>query len=203
MTMMKKGIKNIIFDMGNVIIRFDPDIFMDRAGVEDIDDRKLLKQMIYDSKMWVDMDMGELCEDEMIDIVEKEVPEHLKRYVKDLIKGWCDPVMVNEGVSELIYDLKGKGYGIYLLSNASVMQKEYWVNVECSRCFDGTVVSAYEHLMKPDERIYKLIMDRYDLKADECLFIDDRPVNIEAAKGLGMDTFLFEGDHQALREYIG
>lgn len=200
---MNSKVRNIIFDMGNVIIRFEPDVFFDREGIENESDRKLLKEMIYDSDMWIQMDMGDLDAEHMAKIVEKTLPDHLKSHARNLICGWCDPIMVMDGMNELVFDVKKKGYKIYLLSNASAQQKTYWQDVECSVCFDGTVVSAFEHLMKPDERIYHLLLERYGLHADECLFIDDRPVNLETAAGLGMDTFLFERDVSSLREYIG
>ncbi|MBO5526904.1 MAG: HAD-IA family hydrolase, partial [Erysipelotrichaceae bacterium] len=104
--------------------------------------------------------------------------------------------------NELVFDLKAKGYGLYLLSNASRMQKDYWPNVVCSICFDGVMVSAFEKLAKPDLRFYQRLLDRYDLKAEECLFVDDRKSNIEAAKSLGIDVYHFDGDAGRLRSYI-
>lgn len=198
---MRKGIKNFIFDMGNVIIRFDPEVFMDRENI-DSDDRKIIREMIYDSKMWYEMDLGELDEDRMIEIVKPLLPLHLRSHTERLIKGWCDPIIMIEGIEELIIELKNKGYDLYLLSNASFMQKKYWPNIECSKYFDGTVVSAFERVTKPDEKIYKLLLDRFNLKAEECIFIDDSVKNIEAAEKLGFDTFYFEGDAFKLREYI-
>jgi putative hydrolase of the HAD superfamily len=62
---------------------------------------------------------------------------------------------------------------------------------------DGKVVSGYEGISKPDAGIYELLMDRYGLKADECVFIDDRPENIEVAKALGMEGIVFESYEQA------
>ena len=199
---MRKGIKNIIFDMGRVIIDFVPEIFMDRSGIDKEEDRELILKKIYHSPLWIQMDMGELDEDEMIGIVEKELPDHLSVHAGKLIKGWCDPLMMIEGMNELVFDLKAKGYGLYLLSNASRMQKDYWPNVACSICFDGVMVSAFEKLAKPDPRFYQRLLDRYDLKAEECLFVDDRKNNIEAAKSLGIDVYLFDGDAGRLRSYI-
>ncbi len=199
---MRKGVKNIIFDMGNVIIDFDPDVFMDRAQIEDKSDRELIRKEIYNSPMWVEMDMGNLDEKGMCELVKQRLPEHLHRHLEDLICRWCDPLIMIKGIDDLVFDLKKAGYNLYLLSNASVMQKQYWPNVKCSICFDGVVVSAFEHLIKPDERIYRLLLERYELKANECLFIDDRIVNTDAAAKLGIDTFHFENDTEKLREYI-
>lgn len=202
MTKMRKGIRNIVFDMGKVIIGFDPEVFMDRCGIFEENDRKLIREKIYGSPMWIQMDMGELDEEGMIEKVMPSFPDHLRIHVRKLIAGWCDPLIRMEGMDELVRELKENGYKIYLLSNASVMQKSYWPNVECAKYFDGTVVSAFEHLMKPDERFYQVLLNRYQLEARECLFIDDRKVNIDAAAALGFDTYLFDGDSTGLKKYI-
>ena len=202
MTVMRENIKNIVFDMGKVIIDFDPEIFMDRLAITDEKDRGLLKEKIYDSPLWKQMDHGDLDEQRMIEIVEPELPDHLKSYARPLISRWYDPIIMIEGMSDLVFKLKRKGYGIYLLSNASVMQKDYWPSVSCASFFDGVVVSAFEHVMKPDPRIYEILLERFGLTADECIFIDDRKDNIEAAGKLGFDTFLFEGHADELERYI-
>lgn len=199
---MRNGIENIIFDMGNVIVRYEPELFLDRFGISDEGDRKIAKELVYGSKWWKMMDRGELDEEGMIKIVEPLFPEHLKPLVRPLIKDWCKPLIMIDGIEELIGELKAKGYGIYLLSNASTMQKEYWPKLNVSKYFDGIVVSAYEKLVKPDERIYRLLLERYGLKAEKCLFIDDMKANIEAAAALGLDTFFFEGDSKALKKYL-
>ncbi len=188
--------------MGKVIIGFDPEIFMDRLAITDEKDRGLLKEKIYDSPLWKQMDHGDLDEQRMIEVVEPELPEHLKSYARPLISGWCDPIIMIDGMNDLVFKLKQKGYGIYLLSNASVMQKDYWPSVSCASFFDGVVVSAFEHVMKPDPKIYEILLERYGLTADECIFIDDRKDNIEAAGKLGFDTFLFEGHADELERYI-
>ncbi len=199
---MRNGIRNIVFDMGKVIIGFDPGIFMDREKIFDENDRRLIEEKIYGSEMWLQMDMGDLNEEEMIEKVTPEFPGHLRPHIRNLIAGWPYPLIEIPGMNELVFGLKDRGYGIYLLSNASIMQKEYWPGVPCAKCFDGMAVSAFEHLMKPDKRFYEVLLKRYDLKAEECLFIDDRRINIDAAASLGFDTFLFEGDALKLKNYI-
>ena len=199
---MDKMIRNFVFDMGKVIIRFDPEAFMDRSCISDEEDRKMIREKIYGSDLWIQMDMGYLDEKKMCEIVKPLFPEHLQDYLPDLIAGWCDPIETIDGMDELVFDLKRQGYGIYLLSNASVMQREYWPNVACSSAFDGVVVSAFEHVMKPEEDFYRILLDRYDLKAEECVFIDDRKNNVEAAEKLGMTGVVFDGDALKLKETI-
>jgi len=199
---MDKTIRNFVFDMGKVIIRFDPDTFMDRLCIYDEEDRKLIREKVYGSDLWIQMDMGYLDEQRMSEIVRPLFPEHLQDYLPSLIGGWCDPIETIEGMDELVCDLKKRGYGIYLLSNASVMQKEYWPNVQCSAAFDGVVVSAFEHVVKPEEKFYRILLDRYDLRARECIFIDDRQDNVEAAEKLGMTGIVFDGDVLKLKARI-
>ena len=188
--------------MGKVIIRFDPEHFMDRTGVYDPEDREIIRKEIYESPLWTDMDKGILSEEEMIERVRPLLPGHLRQYTERLIAGWCDPIEIVEGMDDLVKELKEKSYRIYLLSNASVMQKKYWKAVGCSKYFDGTVVSAYEKVMKPDRKIYEILLQRYGLKAEECLFIDDRKINLDAAEELGFSVYLFDGDSGRLRTFL-
>ena len=199
---MDKTIRNFVFDMGKVIIRFDPEAFMDRLRIFDEEDRKMIREKVYGSDLWIQMDMGLLDEKQMCEIVRPLFPKHLQKHLEDLIAGWCEPIETIEGMNEVVFDLKKRGYGIYLLSNASVMQREYWSNVECSSVFDGVVVSAFEHVMKPEEKIYRILLERYGLKAEECVFIDDRKANIEAAQKLGMKGIVFDGSAEKLKAAI-
>ncbi len=199
---MKDKIRNIIFDMGKVLIGFDPEVFMDRAGILDTADRKIIRKEIYDSPLWTAMDQGDLSEKEMIRIVTPLLPVHLRDHAEYLIGGWWDPIIPVEGMEELIRELKEKGYGIYLLSNASVMHKEYWPTIPCAKYFDGTVVSADEHVMKPDEKIYAILLERYGLNASECIYIDDREENVSTAGRLGMCPYLFDGDVCKLQVFL-
>ena len=199
---MDKTIRNFVFDMGRVIIRFDPETFMDRLCIYDEDDRKLIREKVYGSDLWIQMDLGFLDEQRMCEIVKPLFPERLQTYLPGLIRGWCDPIETIEGMDELVFDLKKRGYGIYLLSNASVMQKVYWPTILCAKYFDGTVVSADEHVMKPDEKIYTILLERYGLKASECIYIDDREENVSTAGRLGMCPYQFDGDVRKLRAFI-
>ena len=101
--------------------------------------------------------------------------------------------------SRLIGELKSKGYGIYLLSNASYRQHEYWPRVPASRFFDGTLVSADVKLVKPQPEIYRLLCETFSLEPDECVFIDDAINNAEGAFLCGMHPIVFHDDVDELR----
>ena len=183
-------IRNILFDMGNVLIRFDRDYFIDRLGVAP-EDKPLLMRHVFRSVEWVCMDRGSLVEQEAVAGCCARLPERLHDAAAKLIAMWDRPILPIPGMYELVEELKEKGYGIYLLSNASLRQHEYWPRIEASRFFDGTLISADEGVMKPQPEIYRLILERFALKAEECFFIDDVPANIEGAGFCGIAGAVF------------
>ena len=195
-------IKNIVFDMGNVLIRFDTDIFLDRVGITDPDDRRILKRNVYQSLEWARMDRGSLTDAEACAIMSERVPPRLKDAVTKLVEKWDRPILEIEGMYELVKELKEKGYHIYLLSNASYHQHDYWPDIPASRFFDGKLISCDVHLVKPQPEIFLLFCQQFGLKMDECFFIDDSPLNIEAACLCGMHGAVFHGDAGEMREKL-
>ena len=195
-------IRNIIFDMGNVLIYYDPDAFLDRINLKNPEDRALLKREIYLSVEWSMMDRGSLTDDEAAEIMVKRVPEHLRESVHQLVNEWERPILPIKGMEELVRELKSNGYGIYLLSNASYRQHVYWPEIPASEVFDGTLISADVHLVKPQPEIYKLLCARFSLKEEECVFIDDSTGNAEGAVFSGMRGIVFHDDAQELRRKL-
>lgn len=194
-------IKNIVFDMGNVVIRFDPDAFIERFGVSG-EDKKTLLLEIFRSPEWVMMDRGVLTDDQAADILCPRVPEHLRDVARKLIALWDRPIIEVEGVCPLIEELKGLGYGIYLLSNASCRQPDYWQRVPAAKLFDGTLISYSVRLVKPMPEIYEKFFETFSLKREECFFIDDSPANVEAALYVGMPATVFHNDVPRLRQEL-
>ena len=194
-------IRNILFDMGNVLIYFDREVFMDRLGVSE-EDKKLLMRQVFLSVEWVRMDRGSMVEADAVASCCTRLPERLHETAEKLIAMWDRPILPIPGMYELIEELKGKGYGIYLLSNASLRQLEYWPRIEASRFFDGTLISADEGVIKPQPEIYRLILERFNLKAEECFFIDDVPANIEGALCCGIPGAVFYNDVAYLRRNL-
>ena len=107
-------------------------------------------------------------------------------------------------MGDLIRDLKAKGYGIYLCSNASVRLLTCYKKVlPAIDCFDGILFSAEVLCMKPQKEMYGHFFDRFGLKPEECYFIDDLQNNIEGAKACGMDGYCFaDGDVGKLKETL-
>ena len=191
-------IQNIVFDMGNVLIRFEPRLFMERVGVRE-EDRELILREVYQTLEWARMDRGSLTEAEAAEIMCARLPERLHSQVHRLVDEWDRPILPVEGMAELLKELKQAGYGLYLLSNASSRQHVYWQRVPGHEYFDGTLVSADEKLAKPQKEIYQRLFDKFSLKPEECLFVDDSPVNMEGAFCCHMPGIVFHNDAMELR----
>lgn len=194
-------IRHILLDMGNVLLRFDRELFLDRIGAEG-EDRKRLMQEVFLSVEWVMMDRGTLDEPQAEARMCARLPEHLHGAVHALTSRWDQPILPIPGMEELVRELKDKGYGVWLLSNASHRQHEYWPRCPGSECFDGTLISADHGLMKPQKEIYELCLEKFGLKAQECFFLDDAPANIEGANRCGIAGCVFHADAAQARAVL-
>ena len=194
-------IRNIVFDMGNVLIRWCPQAFAERLGVPE-EDRPLLLRELFGQIEWIQLDRGVITFEEVTRSVCRRLPERLHEAVRTLVHGWWErPLFPVEGMAELIRELKELGYGIYLLSNANVDLPKYFDRIPGSECFDGRIVSAEWKLLKPQPEIYRLLLLEYNLKAEECFFVDDLTQNVEAAVREGMSGAAFQGA-ELLREEL-
>ena len=194
-------IKNILFDMGNVLIRFDRKLFLDRLEVSEADKDTLLRE-VFANVEWAQMDRGTKTEETALESMRKRLPQRLHGAAETLTLHWDEPLVPIEGMYELVEELKEKGYGLYLLSNASYRQHDYWPRIAASKFFDGTLISADVKVIKPQPEIYRLCLEKFGLKAEECFFIDDAPANIEGANRCGIAGCVFHGDAEQARKAL-
>ena len=194
-------INNIVFDMGGVLINFDPEHFVDRENLSEAD-RALVMAAVFRSPEWPMLDRGTMNEADMLPIALKKLPERLHAVARRLILNWEEPVEPIPGMAELIAECKAKGRRVYLLSNASRRQREYWPLIPGHEHFDGWVVSAFEGVVKPDPVIYRTLLERFGLDPADCLFIDDMQKNVDGARAVGMNAVRFTGDVAALRQFV-
>ena len=195
-------IRNIVFDMGNVVIRFDPPYFLDRAGIHDPEDRKLILNELFLSVEWAQMDAGTLTEETAEPLILSRFPERLKETVRTLLYTWAYPRDMIPGMETLILKLKEAGYRIYLLSNASAAQHEYWPKFPVSRLFDGKLISCDVKIVKPCQRISQLFTEKFSLRPEECIFIDDATANVAGAIACGWQGIVFHGSSEELEDKL-
>jgi putative hydrolase of the HAD superfamily len=192
-------IKNIVFDMGNVLMQFKPSEYISRLGYTG-EDAEILETEVFKTPEWCSTDRGTLLPEDAAKILEQRVPEHLKNAVEPLVCHWWDgDLMPVPGMGELIRELKANGYGIYLLSNASRHIYNYFHRLPGAECFDGMLVSADWLLEKPQHEIYEKLYSKFDLLPPECFFVDDRIDNVEVAMLTGMKATTFRNDVARLR----
>lgn len=192
-------IKNIVFDMGNVLIRFDPELFMSRYSLSE-EEKILLRRAVFHSAEWVMLDRGVLDESTVEKNILPRLPIPLRKIACELIEQWDEPLIPIKGMMELLTSLKQQGYRLYLLSNAAARQHDYWSKAAVSILMDGTMISADVKLLKPDPRIYQIFLRKFNLSPEECVFVDDTPVNVEGALYENMAGIVFHGDVDALKK---
>ena len=185
--------------MGGVLIRFDTERYVRDFSLR-AEDGAILEREVFGSVEWVLADGGFLTEEEALAAMLRRLPERLYEPARALVTAWERWMQPMTGMAALIAALKARGFGIYLLSNATVRQPDYWPLIPGSAEFDGGVVSALCRLLKPEPAIYRLLLERYGLQAEECLFIDDLAVNIAGARRVGMPGIVFRGTEALRRE---
>jgi putative hydrolase of the HAD superfamily len=194
-------IKNVIFDVGGVLVDFRWRALMDDLGLPH-ERQDEFEKKVFGSKWWGELDRGVLDEEYVVDKIRENNKEHINEF--ELV--WAnqvDLVATYDYVNNWINSLKAKGLKIYLLSNYP--KSIFSLHEEKGKFtfidkIDGRVVSGFVGMVKPDAEIYELLMKKYGLNAKECVFIDDRAENIKAAKALGMEGIVFEDYNQGSGE---
>lgn len=184
--------KNIIFDFGNVLVQWHPElVYGDYFGDE--------------AKAWwflrhvADMDWRQRIDaGESVDGCIREKQAQYPEYAEavELYRSRWREMLTDEvpGMRQLLSELPAAGYQLFGLTNWSMETfPEAREHFGILQMIDRYVVSGAEGLVKPDPRLFQVLLDRYQLKAEECLFIDDNPDNVAAAKGMGMQGIVFNG----------
>ena len=192
-------IKNIVFDMGNVLISYDPlkytSLFTDNE-----EDGELLHREVFKSVEWVKLDRGTITVDDAITSINTRIPERLHGKIKELFDNWHRELPSHDEIEALVIRLKNNGYKIYLLSNTSKAYHKFKSNIPAIKYLDGEFISAEYNMLKPELSIYETFYETFNLRPEECLFIDDNSANIEAAELTGMRGIVYHGDAVALEE---
>ena len=192
--------KNIVFDFGNVIGKFDGHYIL-RQFCSSEQDLELLFDAIFSG--WDELDKGTVDYNENIENVVRRVPARLEDTVRTFFRGWPEHIIPIRETAEFIRELKERKVPIYLLSNAPTYFAEWAARIDTLRLFDGIVFSAPLKMAKPGPEIYQYLFRTYGLKPEECFFIDDLERNIKAANAVGMDGIIFTDDIAAVKRRIG
>lgn len=191
-------IKNIVFDIGKVLIGFDWDSYI--KSLFDGETADKVSRAMFKSGHWPELDRAVLSESEILSLFYSVSPD-VKPQIDEAFNRIGECVAKRDWPEDLIRSLRGSGYKVYYLSNMSEhVMKSNPEAFAFTRLMDGGVYSCHVNLIKPDLQIYRSLLKKYDLKAEECLFIDDHEENVVAARQLGMKAIRFDSYEQMKAE---
>jgi putative hydrolase of the HAD superfamily len=192
-------VRNVIFDLGGVVLEWNPDQILSRFQ-KDPDLRKRLRQALFGHPDWHQFDRGGLSEREVIDRMEARIGRPRGELIA-IVDAVREALVEKPDTLQLIRELHRRAVPLYCLSNmpASIyahlrIRHSFW------DVFRGIVISGEVRMVKPEPQVFAHLLERYDLKAQESIFIDDLAVNIQAARDVGLHTILFRDAAQCRQE---
>ena len=191
-------IKNVIFDYGNVLVDWNPAYLFLPVFNGDEEKCRFFTDNICNREWFTRMDRGEDM-DTCVAELQAQYPEYADA-IALFRDRWFDMCHGDiPGMLEIIQDLKQKGYGVFGLTNwPAATFAEARRRFKTIGSIENYVVSSSVHLAKPEPAIYQLLLSKYNLKAQECVFIDDRADNVNAAMALGMSGIVYPGTAKEL-----
>ena len=183
-------IKNVVFDLGRVMVEFDPEAYIASFGFPP-ERAKALLDIVF-GRDWVLHDRGDY--ETVWDLCEALVKKHppYEAEIRAVLNGdWVKIHYLKRETADYMAQLRGRGFHIYILSNLSLESYEYISKYDFFRLIDGGVFSYRERAVKPEDRIYRVLLDRYALEPSETVFLDDNPDNVAAARRFGIRAVLF------------
>jgi glucose-1-phosphatase len=182
-------IKNIVFDLGNVLISFKPADYLDNMDFT-AEYKNILIREVFKGREWQLIDNGNMSVGEAIQkISERSLlnPQEIAA-VFDLRTKILHPIDRN---IEMLPELKKRGFMLYFLSNfPDDIFDEVFDRYPFFKLFDGGIISARVNASKPERRIFEILIEKYSLKAEECVFVDDDESNVRTAGSMGMSGIL-------------
>jgi putative hydrolase of the HAD superfamily len=185
-------IRNIIFDLGNVLISFIPSEYLKKKNYPP-NIRNTILNDIFHSEEWKKLDNGDITVPEAIDTI--SMKSALKREEIALVFNLRPEIMfpLDDNV-RLLPELKKQGFRLYYLSNFPLdIFEEIKSGYYFFKYFDGGIISSEVKLSKPDIRIFKFLLDHFALIPEECLYIDDMEENVRGSELAGMSGLLTYG----------
>lgn len=177
-------IKNIVFDLGRVLVEFNPLQYLRRFGFDE-NTNNILNDIIFKSKEWVECDSGKYAiTSDLVEILCNKYPEYKEKIRLVLNRDWVKMHNQKEESTKFLKYLKQEGFKIYILSNISEEAYNFVSKYDFFKFVDGGVYSYQLKICKPQLQIYNELLSKYNLYPEETIFIDDTKVNIDIAKKL-------------------
>lgn len=196
-------IKNIILDVGKVLVEWEPEAAFRELGFDEETSRAVAEATVL-SPDWNELDRSALSNEELLAKFIGNAPEY-EREIRAMWDNIGLPIYQYDYSRSWIRKMKENGYHVYILSNYSSWTYEHTTEaLSFLEDVDGAVFSFQVQQIKPEPEIYRSLFKKYSLKPEECVFLDDRQENIAAAAAQGMAGICFttyEAAVCALKEY--
>ena len=190
--MSNNKIKNVIFDLGAVMFDWNPKSITENF-TSDVELQEHIQSQLYYHQDWMDFDCALITEKQTIE----RAIERLKLPLEEteiLFKQTKESLTLITKTFDVLKTVKDNNLNAYCLSNISPELFQYLSERhDLFNLFDGIVTSGAENVGKPNKRIFEILLERYQLNTEECLFIDDSEANTNAAKILGINAITFKG----------
>lgn len=192
-------IKNIVFDVGRVLVTYEPAQHLRNLGYDEPTRRSVMEAM-FANPLWNENDKGVLTTKELIDAFVANAPEYEKQ-IREAFQKIDRTIELMPYSLEWILELKSRGYHLYIISNYGEYTYEKTKHkLKFLPYIDGTIFSFQYKMIKPDKQIYETLLEKFELQAEESVFIDDSLANIVAAKEAGFHGIHFQSYEQAKME---
>ena len=190
-------IKNIIFDLGNVILKDSPSVVLENSKIL-YKNYQIIKSRFFDN--WNELDLGNETLREHLDNCRFDF--YIDESIREILLNYYKYRPFNNEIVELMNNLKSNKYNIFILSNNNKEAYEYLKKIPIFKSVDGWIVSCDYHILKPNKEIYIKLFQTFNISPEECFFIDDKKENVNIAKTLGMKGFTLDIKNHGLDKLI-
>lgn len=195
-------IKNIVFDLGNVILEKDPMSVLEYMNLTN-EEIKVFKESIFNEEIWkLKLDYGKMNLDEYYDVIKRDIPSSFREKGKNILLSINMYRKINEDVLMLIKKLYRNKYSIYILSDNNIDIYNYLKTTELNSYVSGFCISALYGATKSDKKLFEIFFNEFHLNPSECYFVDDNKLNIEIAREYGMIGFGLNWENNNLDDLI-
>ena len=187
--------KNIIFDLGGVILKGTPVTILEKIDISNEEYNELIKFF----QDWKNIDLGTQTLEEKFN--KCNFSSRLVSKYKNILLNYYKIREININLIELINKLKLNNYNIYILSDNNKESFTYYKKSDLFKNVDGWVVSCDYNTVKKDNKLFQILLDKYNLLGEECYYIDDKEENINIARNYNIKGYIFNENEEIEKLY--
>lgn len=192
--------KHFIFDMGNVLVDFNPKYILS-VYFKELSQINYYYHHFFKSGIWRKLDNGDIEFNDLIQKIQDSNSADKKQLVY-FLRTWHHHLWERKEMTKIIKQLSEAGYSIHLCSNAPNTFYDYANEYSVFQYFESITISANHKVSKPNPALYKIVLKENNLVAKDCLFIDDLIQNIRAAEELGIDGYHYNGNELMFKKFL-